>query len=467
MSLANTHFGAEKIKEMLETRQSVFFVGIGGINLSSLAHLTHIGGKCTGGSDRTRTPLTERLEGEGIEIFYEHNASNVENYDMLVYTVAISPDNPEYLRACERGIPCVSRADYMGYIMSDSRVRIGVSGMHGKSSTTSMCAEVLMGANKNPTVLSGAPLASMGGSYRVGGKDFFVFEACEYMDSFLDFLPTLAVVLNVELDHVDYFSDLAHVKRSYLAFANKAEACVANADDANVRDALGEYGKPIIYFGVESEDAEYRAENIQMGKHGYEFDITHNGELVCHVALSVLGYHNIYNALAAAAALDYSGVSAEAIGKGLSSFSGAQRRAEYKGALCDVPIYDDYAHHPTEIATTLRGFKAECRGRLFCVFQSHTYSRTAALFDGFAESLAIADRVIVTDIYSARETDTMGMSPELLANAVSLHGAQACAVHSFEEAAELLKAELVRGDMALVMGAGDVFHTFDYLDLKK
>ena len=214
MSVSNTHYGAKKISEMLKNCKSVFFCGIGGINMSSLAHVSLVNGMSVGGSDRTTSSLTQKLEAEGVEIFYSHSADNVENYDAFVYTVAIGEDNPEYVRAKQRNIPVISRADYMGYLMTGYEKRIGISGMHGKSTATSMCASVLMGADTDPTVLSGAVLASMGGAYRVGGKEQFLFEACEYMDSFLDFNPNIAVILNVELDHVDYFEDLAHVKRS-------------------------------------------------------------------------------------------------------------------------------------------------------------------------------------------------------------------------------------------------------------
>ena len=468
MSVANTHFGARRIGEMLKDKKSIFFVGVGGINMSSLAHVSLVGGMKVGGSDRVRSHLTERLEREGVEIVYSHAQNNLDGYEALVYTVAISDDNPEYVRAMREGIPCISRADYMGYLMMAYSRRIGVSGMHGKSTCTSMCASVLIGADTDPTVLSGAELSMMGGAYRVGeSKEHFLFEACEYMDSFLDFNPNIAVVLNIEMDHVDYFKSMEHIRRSYRSFASIAGqggCVVANADDEEVRSALSGIEPRVVSFGIESRDADVRAENIECKKGRYSFDIIANGEKVCRAELSVSGYHNIYNALATAAVALECGLGGEQIKRGLKAFTGAARRMEYKGECGGVPIYDDYAHHPTEIRATLEGAKrmVEEGGRLWCVFQSHTYSRTAALIDGFAESLSIADCVLVCDIYAAREENIYGVTPEKLAGMID--GARA--VHGFDEPAEILKRELKDGDVAIIMGAGDVWKVFERLDLK-
>lgn len=464
MSVSNTHFGANKIKEMLKECKSIFFCGIGGINMSSLAHISLVNGMRVGGSDRTPSSLTERLESEGVKIYYSHSADNVENYDAFVYTVAIGEDNPEYVRARERKIPVISRADYMGYLMTGYEKRIGISGMHGKSTATSMCANMLMNANTDPTVLSGAVLAAMDGAYRVGGREQFLFEACEYMDSFLDFNPNIAVILNIELDHVDYFKDLEHIKRSYRSFAEIAlengGCVVANGDDENVLCAL-DGASSVIYFGIENKNAAVRADNIGEKNGKYFFDLLYNGETICHVQLSVSGYHNVYNALATATVALLCGLSPDLISSGILSFTGAARRMELKGTVKGARIYDDYGHHPTEVKTTLEGVKKMLEGgRLFCVFQSHTYSRTRALFDDFVDALSVADRVIVADIYAAREIDTLGVTPELLAKKIA--GGSAC--HGFEAIARLLQSELKQGDIAVVMGAGDIWHVFDYLN---
>ena len=467
MSVSNTHFGAENIKNMLSCCKSIFFCGIGGINMSSLAHISLVNGMQVGGSDRTPSVLTEKLSSEGVEIFYSHSAENVENYDAFVYTVAIGEDNPEYLRAKEREIPVISRADYMGYLMTDYSKRIGVSGMHGKSTATSMCATVLMNAETDPTVLSGAVLDTMGGAYRVGGKEQFLFEACEYMDSFLDFNPNIAVVLNIELDHVDYFENLEHIKRSYRSFADialKNNGCViANGDDVNVLDTFNRRDR-VLYFGIENKSADLLAENIEENGGCYSFDAVCKGETLCRVEISVSGYHNVYNALATLFVAMSCGVSPEKAAEGIKLFKGASRRMELKGTVNGAKVYDDYGHHPTEVETTLRGAKKMLdSGRLFCVFQSHTYSRTHALFDDFAKALSVADRVIVADIYAARETDTMGVTPEGIAEKIE----NGVACHGFDNIAKLLTEELCDGDMAIVMGAGDIWHVFEHLDFDK
>ncbi len=469
MSISNTHFGAEKIARMLEGCKSIFFVGIGGINMSSLAHVSLVSGMRVGGSDRVRSSLTDRLSREGAEIFYCHDEKNVDDYDALVYTVAIAEDNPEYVSALRDGKPCISRADYMGYLMTSYRRRIGISGMHGKSTCTSMCAATLICANTDPTVLSGAELGIMGGAYRVSdrSRDIFLFEACEYMDSFLDFNPNIAVILNIEMDHVDYFKSMEHIRRSYAGFASivgRGGCVIANLDDDDVRSALdGTVGR-LVGFGIKSSDADITAKNIACRSGSYAFDIIAYGKQVCSVQLKVSGYHNIYNALASAAVALECGLSGEDIRRGLEAFGGAARRMEYKGEQNGAIVYDDYAHHPTEIRATLEGARGMLGegGRLFCVFQSHTYSRTAALLDEFSDALSIADEVLICDIYAARESNIYGITPEIFASKID--GARAC--HGFAEPAEILKRELQAGDVAIIMGAGDVWHVFENLDLK-
>lgn len=467
MSTPNTHYGAAEISRMLEGCGSIFFIGIGGITMSSFAHISHIRGYRVGGSDRTETELTDRLSECGIEIFYSHDASHIEGYDAVVYTVAVSPDNPEYKAALSRGIPCISRADFLGYLMTGYKRRVGISGMHGKSTCTSMCAMAFCDADGDPTVVSGAELSAMGGAYRIGGHDNFVFEACEYMDSFLDFNPTIAVILNIEMDHVDYFHSMDQIRASFAKFASitmtgKDGYAVANADDYDVLRALGGYEGHLITFGVRSE-ADFTAENIKYPHGEADFDIYKKGEFFCHVSLGVHGEHNVYNALATAATADLCGISRADIEKGLASFRGAKRRMEFKGTLNGADVYDDYGHHPTEVRTTLEGVSRMGYDRLWCVFQSHTYSRTAELFDDFVRAFDAADRVIFADIYSARETDTLGVSGERLADAV---GDKASYLGGLDNIAAHLKENLCKGDVLVVMGAGDIYKLFDKLDLK-
>ena len=447
----------------LANKSGVYFIGVGGINMSSLAQITHENGYRTGGSDRVCTALTEKIAASGIKVNYNHNAENVESYDAVVYTVAISEDNPEYVRAGELGLPRISRADYLGYIMTGYTRRIGVSGMHGKSTCTSMCAEMLLHNRKEPTVLSGAELKSVGSAYYIGGREDFVFEACEYMDSFLDFNPNIAVVLNIEMDHVDYFKSMEQIRRSFAQYASlvgKDGYAVYNADDAEVVSALEGFEGERLSFGI-NQAAALRAVNITEDCGRYSFDILLYQKHFCHVDLRVSGYHNIYNALAATGACVLCGISAEDIARGLGGFCGACRRMEYKGSVNGAHVYDDYGHHPTEISATLRGAKGLAGNRLWCVYQPHTYSRTAALLDGFLGAFEDCDRVIFADIYAAREKNTYGISSELLASRLGEKGAYA---DSFESAANMLSSELRAGDVAVVMGAGDVYKVFDYLN---
>lgn len=471
MLTENTHYGPDAIRSIMSGCKGVFFIGIGGINMSSLAHLTHAAGFYTAGSDRSRSALCSRLEREGIKISYGHSAQNIEGCDVVVYTVAITQDNPEYAAAQAAGLPCISRADYMGYLMMAYAHRIGVSGMHGKSTTTSMCAALFMDAGYDPTVLSGAEYNKMGGAYRVGGQDYFIFEACEYKDSFLDFNPTIAVILNIEPDHLDYFSGIEQIKQSFTAFASRpgCRYLVANVDDQNVREvAKSAAGTQLVTFSLHSPGADFTATNISTSAGRYTFDVLRRGEFFCRIQLCIAGMYNISNALAAVAVADLCGIAPVDIAHSLNNFQGARRRMEYRGTLNGAAVYDDYAHHPTEIRAALEGLSKLMsagdgeRGELVCVFQSHTYDRTAALFDEFANSFDAADRVIVADIYAAREGDTHGVSAEKLAHAI---GNRAEYVGDMEHIAEYLKNNINPCDTLVIMGAGDINRLFPMIGL--
>ena len=458
MSTPNTHFGAKRIDEFLDKSRvgKIFFCGIGGINVSSLAHITMQAGYLVSGSDRQKSTLTEALESEGAEIFYEHKAENVEGCGAFVYTVAISPDNPEYVRAGELGIPRISRADYLGYVMTKYKNRIGVCGTHGKSTTTAMCASVFEAAGREPTVMCGAELASCGTAYLSGKGDDFIFEACEYMDSFLDFNPTVALVTNVELDHVDYFHSIAQMRESYTRFAKltgESGLAVVNGDDENALLAIRESGVEYVTYGIESDRVDFRAVELSDKKGRFSFDILKNGELFVHVELTAAGRHNVMNALGVAATADALGVSAEDIALGLHLFAGTKRRMEFKGTYKGADIYDDYAHHPTEIRASLGAMRDFGEGRLICFFQSHTYSRTYALLDDFAEALRLCDLAVIAPIYSAREINESGVSQYMLAERIG-NGAIAC--EDFSECARVLKEIARDGDTIVLMGAGDL-----------
>ena len=467
MATPNTHYGAAAIAQMLDGARHIHFIGVGGVMMSSLALITRERGYVVSGTDRTRTAVTESLQESGISVHYEHSADAARGADMVVYTVAISPDNPEYAYAKAEGIPCVSRADYLGYIMMGYVHRVGIAGMHGKSTCTSMCAQIFVGADADPTVLSGAATACLGGAYRIGGKTHFIFEACEYMDSFLDFNPSIAVLLNVEMEHVDYFGSMEQIRTSFGKYADltgESGFAVANCDDPEVMASLGAYLGGTVTFGIENEYATFRAVNLTY-ENGYPvFDILLDGEHFAHISLSVPGKHNVYNALAAAASAHLCGISAEDIASGLHAFCGAGRRMEYKGKLNGAAVYDDYGHHPTEVTATLQGMSRMGFERIFCVFQPHTYSRTVQLADRFAGAFGDADRVILVDIYAAREKDSKGISSAKLASRI---GAKAAYQPDLQKVSEMLCTEVTARDAVVVMGAGDVYRLFALLPLEK
>lgn len=467
MSTPNTHFGPSAICSMLSDCRAIYFIGIGGISMSSLAVLTLKKGWRVGGFDRTPTAVTERLAAAGIPVDTEASSRNLDGYDAVVYTVAIPESQPEYAEARRRGLPLISRADYMGYLMMDYRMRIGVAGTHGKSTTTCMCARIFMGAGMDPTVLAGASMKEMGGAFRAGGQEHLIFEACEYMDSFLDFRPTVAVLLNAEMDHVDYFHSMEQLRASFRAYASLVgrEGCViANGDDAELSAALRDMSGPtLITFGCQDPKADYRAENIRLIGGYPSFTVWERERRLFAVTLSVPGLHNVYNALAAVAVARQAGLCSRTIAAGLEQFGGAGRRMERKGKLCGATVYDDYGHHPTEVRTTLAGARALDGNRLICLFQPHTYSRTAALFGDYVSALRLADQALILPVYAARETDTLGISAEILASAIG-ENARACA--SLEEAAGLLPKLVRDGDTVVIMGAGNVDRIYPLLPLR-
>lgn len=460
-----TSYSLSQLEEIFASEKSVYFIGIGGISMSSLAHIAMDLGMRVGGYDRTATDLTRRLEADGIPVYYELDAAHVEPYDIIVYSAAISRDNTELAKALECDAEgskyCVYRADFLGFLMSHYKNRIGVAGMHGKSSATSMISHIFLAAELDPTIVSGAELTAIGGAYRLGSKESFIMEACEYQDSFLSFTPNIAVILNIDMDHPDYFKDLDQIRNSfsrYLAIANDGYA-VVNADCENVRLVCEGYEGTLVTFALES-DADFTAKNIAFDHGRAEFDIIKKGELFTHVRLGVTGRHNIMNALAATAAADICAVAPEAISKGLADFTGAKRRMEKRGNVfgTSVPLYDDYAHHPTEIRATLSG-ALECGyERVVVVYQPHTYTRTAELFDDFTEVFRDCTKkgvhLILADIYAAREQNVFGVSSEKLAAGIE----GAVYLPSFEEIAKYLRAELRDGDMLIVMGAGDIIN---------
>lgn len=447
------------IEETMARVKRLFFVGIGGISMSSLAFCCRARGYHVGGSDRAYSAMTERLENAGIEVIHVHDGENIEGYDAVVYTGAVNMDNPEMAAASSAGLPIIYRADLLAYIMRLYRHRIGIAGMHGKSTCTSMLAHMFMASGRKPTVLSGAETAEMGGAYTVGEKNYFIFEACEYKDSFLHFYPSVSVLLNLDLDHTDYFTEgIPQIQRSFGAYAGLPFAdatadlpfTVVNADDALLMEAVGEL-PALVTYGIE-KSADYTARNVVLKEGRPSFDIYKGGRFLTHTTLSVFGYHTVYSALASAAVADMLGFSAEEIGETLSTFVGLLRRFEFKGRVNGAGVYIDYAHHPKEIMATLHAARAMTKGRLICFFEPHTYSRTASLFEEFAASFDDADLVYFLDIYAARENNISGVSSEALARATK-NGRY---VSSYDEAVRLIAGNAKETDTVMILGAGTV-----------
>lgn len=461
MSLPNTHHGYDEISAILKNKKKLFFDGIGGVSMNSLAHISCLRGYEVSGYDRTPSEITKKLENMGVRVYYEPNEAHVYDCDALIYTVAMPETNPEYAYAKSHGIPLISRADFLGYIMKDYGERIGISGTHGKSTTTGMIAHILSTAGKNPTVSGGAALKETGEVDMIGGRDSFVFEACEYMDSFLDFNPTVAVVLNIEMDHVDYFKSMEQMRASYTSFMSipGCRVSVINICDPNCTAAAEKASSETITFGRNTEKADYYSAN-ESANDGYpEFDVYSHGEKLAHITLKLPGEHNIADSLAAFAACSAIGLTPDEIASGISSYNGIRRRMEF---ICETisgaRVFSDYAHHPTEIAATLRGACAITKGKLRVLFQPHTYSRTAELFDGFVSALSSsgASEVILCPIYAARETNVYGISSDSLADAVSAAGTSCVSYPDIDSAAERLLDDCGEGDTVIIMGAGDV-----------
>ena len=437
------------------------FIGIGGISMSGLAMVLVQRGFPVSGSDMKRSALTDRLEAAGIRIAIGQRAENItDDIEVTVYTAAVHAGNPEFDEAVRRGIPMLSRAELLGQMMRNYATSIAVSGTHGKTTTTSMIAEILLAGDCDPTVSLGGMLDSIGGNLRVGGRDYFLAEACEYTNSFLSFFPDVAVILNIKEDHLDFFKDLDDIRASFLRFAKNVPDTGLVVIDSGIEDLealTGELRCGICTVGQKPED-DYRAEDVVYSQTGRPtFTVVEKATgLRQNITLSVPGSHNVENALAAIAVGRRIGLPMDVIARGLLHFGGTHRRFEEKGRLGGITVVDDYAHHPDEIRATLTTARSCNPGRIVCVFQPHTYSRTKKLFDGFAEALSLADVVVLADIYAAREKDTLGVSSAQLAERLRQMGTQAYYFPSFDEILNFLLENSVNGDLLITMGAGDV-----------
>jgi len=432
-------------------------VGIGGVSMSSLAEVLRGMGLVISGSDMNdANPNVLSLREKGFRVLIGHKAENITpELDFVVRTAAVHDSNPEIMRAKELGIPVFERTQAWGAISRDYSNALCIAGTHGKTTTTSMCTHILMAAEKDPTVMIGGTLPLLKAGHRVGHGNTIIMEACEYYNSFLSFHPTVAVLLNIEADHLDFFKDLDDVKRSFLEFARRVPEggyVVANHDDINTMQTIEGLDRRVITFGLDSS-ADVYAENIVFKGASTHFDVMYNGRLFTDVTLHVPGMHNVKNALAATAACICVGVRPSSVKYGLAGFSGAGRRFEFKGKYNGADVYDDYAHHPGELEVLLDAVKNLNYKRTILVFQPHTYTRTAALFEDFVRQLKRPEVVLLAEIFAAREKNTIGISSSALAERV----AGSVFYPSFGELEDALRRIAQPGDIILTVGAGDVY----------
>lgn len=424
--------------------------------MSAIAHVMHDRGTEVSGSDQRKTPTTERLESEGISVTIGHDAANVDSASLVVYSAAIPKDNPELQAASEKGIPVIDRAEMLGRLMSEYRDRVAIAGTHGKTTTTSMTSLVLSEAGLDPTVLIGGDLAAIGGNAHTGSDSLFVAEACEAFDSFLNLRPSVAVITNIDADHLDFHGTLSKIVQSFEQFLRQVDAdgCViACVDDANVRSVLEGLDRRIVGYSVES-DAELRAANISVDSPQASYDLVRNGVNLGRITLGVAGVQNIADSLAAAGVGFEYGVTFEQIKSALSMFTGTGRRFEVLGVVNDIMVVDDYAHHPREIEATLSAARSGWRRRIIAVFQPHLYSRTKFFAKEFAESLELADVVIVTDVYAAREQRIEGVTGAMISSII--RNTDVRYIPDKSEIAAAVLAQARPGDMVITLGAGDI-----------
>lgn len=449
--------------------QRVHFIGIGGISMSGLAEILINKGFPVSGTDTTDSKIINHLREIGTKIFIGHSKDNIEDADLIIYTDAVSADNEELIAAIDSPAPVIDRAAFLGAVMRNYKNSIAVSGTHGKTTTTSMIATIMNNPDINPTVLLGGELADIGGNVKLGSDNYLLTEACEYKANILKYFPSIAIILNIDEDHLDFFQSMEHISdtfKGYLQNLDENNFALLNNDDPQVRKLIPEVKSKIITFGLE-EPSDYEAKNIQFNDKGYPtYDLYINGEKSTTITMRVMGVHNIYNSLAAIAAASVVGMGIEQIANKINSYSGVNRRLEHKGFLGNVEIIDDYAHHPTEIRASLSAIRQSTKNKIVCVFQPHTFTRTKILLESFSEAFTDADKIIIADIYAARETDLGEVHSRELALRIKEKGLDAVYLGSFDEIESFLLKETSNSDIVVTMGAGNVFKIGDNL-LKK
>lgn len=441
-------------------KKKIHFIGIGGVSMSGLAEIIWDKGYKVTGSDMKHSITTAHLEELGLPIYYGHDANNIEeDVDLVVYTAAIHNDNPELQAAKARGISLMTRSIFLGLLMHHFEYPICVSGTHGKTTTTSMLSHALLAAHLDPTITVGGILKAIKGNIRIGQSKYFLTEACEYCDSFLDFFPHIGIILNIEEDHLDYFKDINQIRSSFQKFAAKIPAdgfLSINGATPDLKTFKAPLTCKIETFGL-AENNDWFAKNISYNEKACaSFDVYYQGNFVEHISLHVPGEHNVLNSLAVCSVCHYLGVPLSVLNQGLEDFNGADQRFEIKGQVNGVTIVDDYAHHPTEIAATLEVAKRFPHNNLYVVFQPHTYTRTKAFLNEFAKTLSTIPNVIVTDIYAAREKNPGDISANDIVNLMHQSGSKALYMPDFNDIVDYLQTHAQAGDVIITMGAGNV-----------
>ena len=446
----------------LKQYKHIHMIGIGGTSMSGIATILKKWGFYVTGSDANQSELVDKLIENNIPVIIGHDLENIKRANLVVYSAAIPEDDVEMLEAKRLGIQTMERSTFLGLITKAYKNTICVSGTHGKTTTTSMLSVCFLEAKKDPTIQVGAILKQIGGNYRVGNSDCFILESCEYVESFLKFHPRTEVILNIDNDHLDYFKDLDHIKNAFVKFVKllpEEGLLVVNADDENCASLYKNTTAKIVTFGINNEKCNFVARNIAYDNNGFPlFDVYRNNTFYKSIKLSVPGLHNVYNALACIATCHEYGIEKETIKTALAKYTGAHRRFELVGETNGAYVYDDYGHHPTEIKAVYDAMRKKKYNRSWVVFQPHTYSRTKNLLADFAQVLSVFDNIIVTDIYAAREKNTLGISSTDLVNQININriGKKAIYMSDFNEIAKYIRDRVMPNDIVLTIGAGTV-----------
>lgn len=442
-------------RNILNEVKRIHFIGIGGSGMCPIAEILHHNGYILSGSDMNESDTLERIKGYGIKVFMGHKKENIEGSELVVYTAACKMDNPEIVAAKENGIPCIERSIMLGLLTDRYENAIAVSGTHGKTTTTAMITQILMEAGMDPSAVIGGKLPLIGGNGRVGKSQNMVCEACEYVDTFLQLHPAVSVILNLEADHLDYFGTLENIIKSFNKFSHQtSKTIVVNGDDKEAMEAVKDITHAeIVTFGLDSKNDYYLTELNEEDTACEDFTVMYKGEKLIRINLIVPGEHNMLNALAAFATCHHLGASLEAIKRALESFGGVHRRFEVLGKFEGVTVADDFAHHPTELTTTLTAAMKMGYNKVWAIFQPHTFSRTYMFLNDFAKALSIPDRLVMTDILPVRETNIYGVKIEDLEEKIE----GSCHFNTFREIADYVMARAEKNDLILTLGGGDIY----------